>query len=163
MSKVISLDRGDHGGEFPKSATDGETQLIMRDLSQREGADIITAPTVLARSNEKANIEVIREVISPDINNPNAYITDWTGYKISYHTTRTGFGLVTHSIYNHGVSMGLNDHGSPVIEHYKTSINQFNSDGQTIILPIDDADGKNSYLFITQQEINATGMPVVRK
>ena len=39
--------------------------MIMRGLAQKKGADIMTAPSVLARSGEKATIEVIREFIYP--------------------------------------------------------------------------------------------------
>lgn len=45
--------------------TDGDVQMIMRGLAQKKGADIMTAPSVLARSGEKATIEVIREFIYP--------------------------------------------------------------------------------------------------
>lgn len=45
--------------------TDGQVQMIMRGLAQKKGSDIMTAPSVLARSGEKATIEVIREFIYP--------------------------------------------------------------------------------------------------
>ncbi|MEM9236140.1 MAG: Amuc_1098 family type IV pilus outer membrane protein [Verrucomicrobiota bacterium] len=45
--------------------SDGQVQLIMRGLSQKKGADLMTAPSVTARSGEKATIEIIREFIYP--------------------------------------------------------------------------------------------------
>jgi len=45
--------------------TDGQVQMIMRGLSQRRGTDLMTAPSVMARSGQKANIEIIREFIYP--------------------------------------------------------------------------------------------------
>jgi general secretion pathway protein D len=45
--------------------SDGAVKLIMRGLSQRKGADLMTAPSVTARSGQKANIEIIREFIYP--------------------------------------------------------------------------------------------------
>lgn len=45
--------------------TDGQVQMIMRGLAQKKGSDVMTAPSVLARSGEKATIEVIREFIYP--------------------------------------------------------------------------------------------------
>ena len=45
--------------------TDGQVQLIMRGLAQKRGTDIMTAPSVLARSGETATIEIIREFIYP--------------------------------------------------------------------------------------------------
>jgi len=40
-------------------------EMIFRGLSQKKGADIMTAPSVIARSGETAKIEVIREFIYP--------------------------------------------------------------------------------------------------
>ncbi|MFC7336521.1 Amuc_1098 family type IV pilus outer membrane protein [Haloferula chungangensis] len=45
--------------------SDGQVQLIMRGLSQKKGSDLMTAPSVTARSGEKATIEIIREFIYP--------------------------------------------------------------------------------------------------
>lgn len=45
--------------------TDGQVQLIMRGLNQKKGTDLMTAPSVTARSGEKATIEIIREFIYP--------------------------------------------------------------------------------------------------
>ena len=39
--------------------------MIMRGLSQKKGADVMTAPSILAKSGESATIEVIREFIYP--------------------------------------------------------------------------------------------------
>jgi general secretion pathway protein D len=44
---------------------DGQVQMIMRGLSQKKGTDLMTAPSVTARSAEKATIEIIREFIYP--------------------------------------------------------------------------------------------------
>lgn len=43
----------------------GQVQMIMRGLAQKKGADVMTAPSILARSGEKAQIEIIREFIYP--------------------------------------------------------------------------------------------------
>lgn len=45
--------------------SDGQVQLIMRGLAQKKGADLMTAPSVTARSGQKAKIEIIREFIYP--------------------------------------------------------------------------------------------------
>jgi general secretion pathway protein D len=44
---------------------DAEFKMMMRGLSQKKGADMMTAPSVTARSGQKATIEVIREFIYP--------------------------------------------------------------------------------------------------
>jgi len=45
--------------------TEGDVKVIMRGLSQKKGADLMTAPSVTARSGQKATIEIIREFIYP--------------------------------------------------------------------------------------------------
>jgi general secretion pathway protein D len=46
--------------------SDGEVKMIMRGLSQRKGADLMTAPSITARSGQKATIEIIREFMYPE-------------------------------------------------------------------------------------------------
>lgn len=43
----------------------GQVQMIMRGLSQKKGADVMTAPSIMAKSGQKATIEIIREFIYP--------------------------------------------------------------------------------------------------
>jgi general secretion pathway protein D len=45
--------------------SEGQLQMMMRGLSQKKGADLMTAPSVTARSGMKATIEIIREFIYP--------------------------------------------------------------------------------------------------
>lgn len=45
--------------------SDGQVQMIMRGLAQKKGSDLMTAPSVTARSGQTATIEVIREFIYP--------------------------------------------------------------------------------------------------
>ena len=45
--------------------TDGQFQMIMRGLSQKKGSDIMTAPSIVAKSGQTATIEIIREFIYP--------------------------------------------------------------------------------------------------
>jgi general secretion pathway protein D len=45
--------------------SEGQVQMIMRGLAQKKGSDLMTAPSVTARSGQKATIEIIREFIYP--------------------------------------------------------------------------------------------------
>ncbi len=45
--------------------SEGQVQMIMRGLSQKKGADMMTAPSIMAKSGQKATIEIIREFIYP--------------------------------------------------------------------------------------------------
>jgi len=44
---------------------DAQVQMIMRGLAQKKGTDLMTAPSVTAKSGQKATIEIIREFIYP--------------------------------------------------------------------------------------------------
>ena len=45
--------------------SDSQVQMIMRGLAQKKGTDLMTAPSVTAKSGQKATIEIIREFIYP--------------------------------------------------------------------------------------------------
>ena len=45
--------------------TDPQFQVVIRALSQKKGVDLLSAPSVMARSGQRAKIEVIREFIYP--------------------------------------------------------------------------------------------------
>lgn len=45
--------------------SDGQVKMIMRGLSQKKGVDLMTAPSITAKSGKKATIEIIREFIHP--------------------------------------------------------------------------------------------------
>ncbi len=45
--------------------SDGQLKVIMRGLANKRGTDLMTAPSVTARSGQKATIEIIREFIYP--------------------------------------------------------------------------------------------------
>ncbi len=45
--------------------TDPEFQVVIRALDQKKGVDLLSAPSVTARSGQRAKIEVIREFIYP--------------------------------------------------------------------------------------------------
>jgi general secretion pathway protein D len=45
--------------------SDGQVQVIMRGLAQKKGTDLMTAPSITAKSGQKATIEVVREFIYP--------------------------------------------------------------------------------------------------
>jgi general secretion pathway protein D len=45
--------------------SDGQVQLIMRGLAQKKGVDLMTAPSITAKSGQQAKIEIVREFIYP--------------------------------------------------------------------------------------------------
>lgn len=70
--------------------SDSQVQVIMRGLAQKKGTDLMTAPSITARSGEKALIEIIREFIYPTEYEP-PELPNSIGGGVS--TTGTGLGL----------------------------------------------------------------------
>ena len=65
--------------------SDSRLQVIMRGLSQKKGTDLMTAPSVTARSGQKATIEVIREFIYP---------TEYEPPELPQSVGQTGGGII---------------------------------------------------------------------
>lgn len=63
--------------------SDGQVQLIMRGLQQKKGTDLMTAPSVMAKSAQKATIEIIREFI---------YATEYEPPELPNSVGGNGFG-----------------------------------------------------------------------
>lgn len=63
--------------------SDGQVQLIMRGLAQKKGTDLMTAPSVMAKSGQKATIEIIREFI---------YATEYDPPELPNSVGNQGFG-----------------------------------------------------------------------
>lgn len=63
----ISTAAGESPGVFAVAGvfTDPQFQVVMRALSQSTGTDLMTAPRTLAKSGQRAKIELIREFIYP--------------------------------------------------------------------------------------------------
>jgi len=74
IDALIAASAGDTGGASAMAPavfgiagvfTDPQFQVMIRALSQRKGVDLLSAPSVMARSGQRAKIEVIREFIYP--------------------------------------------------------------------------------------------------
>lgn len=54
-------------GQFAVSGvfTDPQFQMVIRALSQQKGLDLVSAPTVVTKSGQRANISLVREMIYP--------------------------------------------------------------------------------------------------
>ena len=52
---------GERMAENASVLSDAEMQLLMRKIAQKKGSILMTAPSIIARSNEAAMIEIIRE------------------------------------------------------------------------------------------------------
>ena len=75
IDALISKAAGTGGGDGSQMApavfgiagvfTDPQFQVMIRALDQKKGVDLLSAPSVMARSGQRAKIEVIREFIYP--------------------------------------------------------------------------------------------------
>ncbi len=59
--------------------TDPQFQVVLRALQQRKGTDLMTAPSVVTRSGQRAKIEIIREFIYPTEFDPPEIPQDFGG------------------------------------------------------------------------------------
>ncbi|MFT5107220.1 MAG: type II secretory pathway component GspD/PulD (secretin) [Pseudoalteromonas tetraodonis] len=69
-TKLIEVSRPAGSADIPperyeRKLTDPQYQMFLREISQKKGADLMTAPSVVTRDGKKAAVEVIREFIYP--------------------------------------------------------------------------------------------------
>lgn len=67
---------------------DAKLQVMMRGLAQKKGTDLMTAPSITARSGQKATIEIIREFIYP---------TEYEPPELPQQVGSTGASVITTS------------------------------------------------------------------
>jgi len=115
-----------------------EVQVLMRRVAQSEGAEIGTLPSVLARADERALVEVGG---------------DWAGegsadIRLSSETSLYGFGLQE--------SISLESSGEQ-IQFQKSDVRP---NSGSLIHPIETADGRYFYAIIASGVFDATGRQV---
>lgn len=69
-TKLIEITRPAGATDIPakryeRKLTDPQFQVLLRELSQKKGADLMTAPSVVTIDGQKAAVEVIREFVYP--------------------------------------------------------------------------------------------------
>lgn len=107
--------------------TDGQVKVIMRGLSQKKGTDLMTAPSVTARSGQKAKIEIIREFIYP------------TEYEPPELPTQVGSDTVTG-----GIGTGAGVSSFPVTPATPTA---FETRNTGVTLEIEPTIGENDFMI----------------
>jgi general secretion pathway protein D len=109
--------------------SEGQVQMIMRGLSQKKGADVMTAPSVTAKSGQKATIEVIREFIYP------------TEYEPPQLPNSVGGGITTSLT---GLGGGSSGGGFPVTPATPTA---FETKNTGVTLEIEPTLGNNDFVI----------------
>ncbi|MGI9244622.1 MAG: hypothetical protein ACR2RV_27720, partial [Verrucomicrobiales bacterium] len=69
-TKVIEITRPAESTDIPpkryeRKLSDPQLQAFIRELSQKKGADLLTAPSVVTRDGQSATVEIIREFTYP--------------------------------------------------------------------------------------------------
>ncbi|MFC0018770.1 hypothetical protein [Roseibacillus persicicus] len=119
-------------------------ELVMRNLAQQKGTDIMTMPSVLSRFGEEATIEIIQE--NGD---------DWTGIRQTGNVTGYGFGVSQQIHFEN--RPGENADG---LSSQDWQTEDVGPQGFTKVHQETDANGLTSIHFSTYQVIDATGRPV---
>ena len=141
--------------------TDGQVQLLMREMAQKAGTDLLTMPSVTARNGQSATIEIVRELITPTGESEQEFETHHLGHVLQVKGDALGFG--------HEIALNYtNTTGEADATTGKANINKrtditnssFTADGGTRLVVQTRPDGSRTLLFVTSTTIDATGQPV---
>ena len=127
---------------YQKRMTDPQFQVYIRGLSQRKGADLMTAPSVVAREGQLAKVEVGRQISYPEgSQNLEVLATEFIGVRNHLRARAVGgkrlkldaLGEVTELKGFHEVK-GVGEAGveEPVIETRRLGSTVTLADGETI-------------------------------
>jgi hypothetical protein len=141
--------------------TDDQVQLLMREMAQTAGVELMTMPSMTARSGQSGTIEITRELITPVDDSGQAFETHQLGHVLQVQGDALGFG--------HEVDLKYTDTTGEVDPTTgKANINKrtdmsdsgFTSDGGTRLVVQTRPDGSRTLLLINSIIIDATGRPV---
>lgn len=142
--------------------TDGEIQLIMRQLAQIKDCDIVTAPSIVSRNNEMALIEIMREHLAEKEPTPQF---KWSGLKLGIRPSVCGFGLENIISYEQRAHpAGAPTHpGSNFNFKHDAKIKELAliPNGQSMFFEINRTEGMINYLVISTSVIDATGKAIL--
>ena len=122
-----------------------KVQELMRHLSQQEGTELVTAPSIMSRAGEEAMIEVKQE------NGEN-----WTGLELKYNTDYIGLKM---SSANQTEVRNKDDGGG--FQQAEAQFLVYGGDSQ--IKNIGTEAGSYTYQITTLQAISPTGIPLEMK
>ncbi len=123
---------------YQKRMTDPQFQVYIRGLSQKKGADLMTAPSVVAREGQLAKVEVGRQILHPeDPQNLEVMTTEFIGVRNHLRARTMGgkmlkldaLGEVTELKGFHEVEPGVEE---PVIETRRLGSTVTLADRETI-------------------------------
>jgi len=150
--------------------SDSQIKVMMRGLAQKKGIDLMTAPSITARSGEKATIEIIREFIYPTEYDPpelpGSSGTTSTNSTVGYSSARivTPANPTAFETRNTGVTLEIEptlaDNNFMIDLRFVPEIVEFEgfiNYGSPISTPGQDAFGNETSIVLTENRIE---MPV---
>ncbi|MES2439852.1 MAG: hypothetical protein V4584_12320 [Verrucomicrobiota bacterium] len=142
--------------------SDGQVQLLMRDLSQRAGVDLMTMPSVTAHNGQAATIEMIREFTYPNRDDDDVFETRKVGKIMEIQGGQLGFGQEMNFFYQNTTFEGFDPTNpeQPIFSSEKVSSSGFSSDGGTRLSVQTRPDGSKTLILMTTEQIDATGRPI---
>ena len=147
--------------DLSQSYHPGEIQLLMRQLSQLKGVELMTAPAVTARLGEDAKVEVINEVLVPSQTTPGEFEPQPAGVIVDLQSSPYGFGHHVDLNYSERIAEGESGTATAkVTERTAITDSSFSKDGNTRLHVQTLPDGSRSLVLVTPTLIDATGRPV---
>ena len=121
-------------------------------LMALKGTDIMTLPSVMARNDESAIIEVIKEYIYP--NDSGGFNQDNIGITLTHQTGQLGFGIGLNTEFLEGYLTG--NKNEPV-KYVDTEQQGYSQLSKPVVTKLNTKDGSLSYLVTTYEEIDPSG------
>lgn len=147
----------------PESAQLDEAgmQLLMRELAQIKGVDLMTMPSTTARDGQAAKVEIVRELISPVPGSDGEFRSDPVGVVLDVKPVVLGFGQKLDVGFN--VTEGEIDpetSAAKIVNRASITDNSFSRDSATRLHVETRPDGSRLLLLVTSTLVDATGRPV---
>lgn len=141
--------------------SDGQIQLMMREIAQTKGIDLLTLPSITARNGETATIEIIRDLIVPTDDSGEHFETHQIGHVMKLGGSLLGLGQRLDMDYT-DTEGGFDPVTGRAQINTRAEIKEatYIGDGSTKLQVQTRADGSRRVVLTTGTRIDATGKPV---
>lgn len=141
---------------------DAQTQAFFREMAQSKTVDLVTAPSVMAKPDQPATIEMIeREIFTPVKGQDTVFEAHPVGVAISLNACPLGLGHqvgVNYTNTTDGIDPATGE--ASITERAAIHSNGFSGDGTTRVQVQTRPDGSRAVLLVTPTLIDPTGRPV---
>lgn len=136
-------------------------QLLMRELAQMKGVDLMTAPSTVARDGQAAKVEIVREYIFPVPGSENEFNSEDVGVVLDVTPVVLGFGQKLDVGFNvTEVEMDPRSNEFKIVNRASITDHSFSRDSATRLHVETRPDGSRVLLLVTSTLVDATGRPV---